>query len=284
MRETVTPKNPNSETQRIQRVIIGTVGKAYARMKAITDHSFEGYTNGAQCMNRFRKLNANRLRAHIASELAKGTDMSSIYDLNKAGLALNNYIMSEGSLPLVKTSLDYRRGLITQIPYDTENLPTYQDVANSLGLKRGDQLTVIILDGDFNTGKGFIFQYARIILSPYVNGSSAAFNTPFITITGGKAYLNAPNPRNQGVEKLTFGVSPDDTLLMTLSNNNVPFAGCIIASRKVNNDWLRSNSELVMDSSNSLAAGFEVSLYDAIHEENTISLENNTLYLNNATD
>ena len=53
-RELVTPKNPKTDLQTIQRVIAAQVGKSYQKFKDICDHSFEGVTNGAQCMNRFR--------------------------------------------------------------------------------------------------------------------------------------------------------------------------------------------------------------------------------------
>ena len=40
-------KNPKTTGQMIQRMLFGTVAAAYARMKSITDHSFEGVQYGA---------------------------------------------------------------------------------------------------------------------------------------------------------------------------------------------------------------------------------------------
>ena len=63
MREIVTPKNPKTTAQLIQRTLMATVQKAYGQMKEITDHSFEGIAAGQATMARFLKVNANALRA-----------------------------------------------------------------------------------------------------------------------------------------------------------------------------------------------------------------------------
>ena len=54
-REIVTPKNPKTNAQTIQRVIALQVSKTYTKFKDICDHAYEGYTMGAQCANQFRK-------------------------------------------------------------------------------------------------------------------------------------------------------------------------------------------------------------------------------------
>ena len=41
-REVVSPSNPKTQAQNIQRIVMSTVGAAYSVMKAICDHSFEG--------------------------------------------------------------------------------------------------------------------------------------------------------------------------------------------------------------------------------------------------
>lgn len=288
MRETVTPKNPQTELQKIQRAVIGTVGKAYSTMKMICDHSFEGYANGAQCMNRFRSLNANRLRAATANLIDEGMDMAAIYDFNSAKLALNDYVVSEGSLNPVRTALivDPRgNNLQTIIPIETDDdpgpvvIPTYADVCEKLGLKRGDQLTICFIYNDQYTEKGFNFTYARIILSPVLNGDLAPMNTPFIN---GDGLINAANPRNEGVSKLVIGTNGLLTFSLISSIGNIQ-AGCIIASRKVNNTWLRSYAVMATNDNSSLDLK-KVSLLEAINKSNNINIENNTLYLNNATD
>ena len=46
VREVVSPKNPKTDAQTTQRVLVKAVGKTYAEMKEICDHSFEGYGTG----------------------------------------------------------------------------------------------------------------------------------------------------------------------------------------------------------------------------------------------
>ena len=41
MREVVTPKNPKTTKQMIQRILMNTIMQAYSAMKEICDHSFE---------------------------------------------------------------------------------------------------------------------------------------------------------------------------------------------------------------------------------------------------
>ena len=51
MREVVTPTNPKTEKQIIQRIIMHTVMQAYSKMKDICDHSFEGLKKGQPTMS-----------------------------------------------------------------------------------------------------------------------------------------------------------------------------------------------------------------------------------------
>ena len=108
MREIVTPKNPQTDAQLIQRVIMATVMKAYGAMKEITDHSFEGYTAGQQTMGRFQSLNAKALRTRIEDEIHQGYDLGSIFAFSKlsdARFVPGDYIISAGSLPTVAAAI-----------------------------------------------------------------------------------------------------------------------------------------------------------------------------------
>ena len=50
-------KNPKTSAQTLQRVLVKVVAFAYAMLKAICNHSFEGFSNGFDCMNKFKKVN-----------------------------------------------------------------------------------------------------------------------------------------------------------------------------------------------------------------------------------
>lgn len=64
------PKNPKTNAQLYQRAIMATVLRAYSAGKVIFDHAFEGKQVGAQNQRTFLSLNAKRLRAAIAADIA----------------------------------------------------------------------------------------------------------------------------------------------------------------------------------------------------------------------
>lgn len=63
------PRNPKTPAQLYQRAIMATVVKAYQAGKAIFDHSFQGYSVGAQCQQQFLRLNAKMLRGLVATDI-----------------------------------------------------------------------------------------------------------------------------------------------------------------------------------------------------------------------
>ena len=63
------PRNPRSDAQLFQRAIMATTVQAYTAGKAIFDHSFQGYSVGAQNQREFLKRNAKMLRELIATDI-----------------------------------------------------------------------------------------------------------------------------------------------------------------------------------------------------------------------
>lgn len=95
------PSNPNSQRQQVQRMIVATANAAYANMRAICDHSFEGVSVGLKSMSRFISLNARKLRSSIDTMRDGSLDSASMSFNFKSNpnLLVNPYIMSRGSLP-----------------------------------------------------------------------------------------------------------------------------------------------------------------------------------------
>ena len=60
-----TPKNPKTDGQTLQRILQKAVNKTYSKLKTICNHTFEGYEDGFDCMNRFKTIN------HIQREYLK---------------------------------------------------------------------------------------------------------------------------------------------------------------------------------------------------------------------
>lgn len=63
------PKNPRTNAQLFQRAIMATIVQAYAAGKAIFDHSYQGYSAGAQNQREFIKRNAKLLRDIVAADI-----------------------------------------------------------------------------------------------------------------------------------------------------------------------------------------------------------------------
>lgn len=245
-------KNPRTTPQQIQRLIIASVSRAYSGMKAITNHSFQGYAYGAANMNRFNKLNADLIRNHLASfgadpindEDWTATDYPATYtdpaSVNPNGPAINNWTISEGTLPQVPFESvngiwpdEASQGLRIKIANEGAAL-TYKQVTDALGLQPGDQLTVCAIDHNNS------FHYGRFILSP-IDGDSTASVTD----------SNKFNERNLNI---TPTVS-NGYLVLTLADiaayqprpgeaaNAITAAGLIL-SRKVGDTWQRSTSRM----------------------------------------
>lgn len=95
-------KNPDTEAQQIQRAVLASVSKAYQAGSAIFDHSFEGCGTGAECQNRFQKLNIDWLRSAISADLAANHgDTESVAAVVPRGASYpvpNAWIVSQGTL------------------------------------------------------------------------------------------------------------------------------------------------------------------------------------------
>ena len=63
------PRNPKTQAQLFQRAIMATIVKAYQAGKAIFDHSFQGYSVGANNQRQFMSLNAKMLRQLVATDI-----------------------------------------------------------------------------------------------------------------------------------------------------------------------------------------------------------------------
>lgn len=112
-RKVVTPNDPKSEAQTLQRVIYRAVAMLYAMFKYLCCHSFEGFANGFECMNTFKKLNLNYLRERAVTLQQSGQSLRQFYQFSplKSGKWTPfAAIISQGSLPKVTVSIDAEGG------------------------------------------------------------------------------------------------------------------------------------------------------------------------------
>lgn len=232
-------KNPRTQAQMIQRIMLNTIAQGYSNMKAIVDHSFEGLSAGQASMSYFMQRNLDNLRTKVASEIADGKSLSEIFDfspLKSNVLAVNAYEIAKGTLPAVAV-LPVEDG--RSFAFDC-NANTYEAILQRYGLKRGDQLTFIALV--VGTDGNIKFQFTRVILDPREsNGDEAPLSTAFCADNA----VTKPSTRNEGVfNTLEFS---NNKIVYALSTTFM-MAGAIIVSRKANDgSWLRSNATLVIN-------------------------------------
>lgn len=272
-----TIKNPQTEKQVVQRIILNTIAQAYSRMSAITDHSFEGKTTAQDNMSAFMKRNMNEMRTRISNEVASGSTFDEIYDFAPIGssiFAYNPLVISMGALPKVPVqSVTAGTGALT----GAIAANTYQGVIDAFNLQRGDQLTFVCIVEDARFNK--YFHFARVILDPTdADGTKLPLSTEFIT---GSA-INKPSPKNEGsFAVLSYSASG---ITFSVGNSEVMAAAVIVSREKSDGTWARSEASLVLDDNTIEEHGDSISLQNAIDNfyENGIGLDN-AKFLNNAT-
>lgn len=266
-------KNPKTQSQMVQRIILNTISQAYSRMVEIVDHSFEGVAPGLASMAYFNSKNMDALRNKIKNAMAAGEsydDIVAFSPLNSAAFCPNSFLISKGSLPEIVA--EYVLGAAAGISGIAEN--TYQAIIDAYGLQRGDQLTFITLNGSYQQGTEFHF--ARVILDP-INAdlSPADLSTPFIV--GGA--INKPNGRNEGeFSTLAFA---DQQVQFSMTSKNLVGCAVIVSRKNADGVWLRSRASINAYDNN--IVGFYPSLQeclDALEDDGLAVL--NQRYLNNA--
>lgn len=260
-------KNPQTDAQMIQRILLNTIAQAYSKMSAIVDHSFEGIPAGQKSMSFFMKRNLDALRNKLAEVGDLDASEPNVSPINSNILAINDYEIAKGSLPECTPREVSGTGVFTGI---TTN--TYKAVIDKYGLQRGDQLTFIVID---ENARGIAsFKYARVILDPRnENGTEAALTSAFITAGA----INLPNPKNE-TNGVLFALESNEFIF---NSADLCLGGAMIASRqKEDGTWLRSNSTLVA----SLDGGMtEWNMQQALDDFKAGQLQViNPKYLNNA--
>lgn len=141
------PKNPKTEAQLYQRAIMATVVKAYQAGKAIFDHSFEGFSVGAQCQRQFMSLNAKMLRQLVATDIntpiATNSQKARVVAPGVSVPVANPFIISRGSYQQNLFTFN-SAGVSYKLP-DPADAETVAQYAARVGLIAGDIYTFIVL-------------------------------------------------------------------------------------------------------------------------------------------
>ena len=235
------PKNPKTEAQSLQRVLLKAVNKTYSMLKGICDHSFEDYDNSFDCMNKFKRVNLKYLREHTAFLLETGQGLDGFYQftpLQSEKWTPFAAIISEGHLPVVSVGIDAAGG---HKAYVGSPGRTYADFVEAWGLQRGDLVTFVTVqkcEGIYET------EIARLVLNPSnADGSGAPMSTEIVNSEG---VFPCPDRKDQ-LNFSTFEFDTDHFNFVLGRGGDVVAAGIIISREGMSGNWFRSNCQLVLN-------------------------------------
>lgn len=222
-------KNPRSEGQMRQRMLMTSIGAAYKYLKAIADHSFEGKTYGQACMSEFMRVNLKKYK-----DSAKQSNAAIAFNAYQDG-EINPlaYILSAGSLPDVPFKINAQKQI--EISVDAKSASTAEEVYSALGIRANDMLTFVWVVGQSSLKNG-VFMYTPntlniVRLKANVAGAIANPHDAF-TIES----------NHNGLD-INISISGGKLVLASTQAN---FGG-VILSRQQDSSWLRSNCVLAGD-------------------------------------
>ena len=222
-------KNPRTESQMRQRMLMTTVGAAYKMLKSIADHSFEGYSSGMQCMRQFNSRNLNRFKQAAA---AKGSVAFNEYkdgDINPLP-----FILASGSLPGFTYKLDATSNLEIVGKKEGEDFTTAEGIYSALGVQRNDLITFCTVIGEGSTTNG-VYSY-----------KAESFNIV-------RLYCDKSGAVSKPADAFTISTNNDQASItmstaanaITIKTGEADF-GAVIQSRKNDNGWLRSDAVMIV--------------------------------------
>lgn len=222
-------KNPRTESQMRQRMLMTTVGAAYKMLKSIADHSFEGYSSGMQCMRQFNSRNLNRFKQAAA---AKGSVAFNEYkdgDINPLP-----FILASGSLPGFTYKLDDTSNLEIVGEKEGADFTTAEGIYAALGVQRNDLITFCTVIGEGSTSNG-VYSY-----------KAERFNIV-------RLYCDKSGSVAKPADAFTISTNNDQaSISMSTSSNAITIKtgaadfGAVIQSRKNDSGWLRSDAVMVV--------------------------------------
>lgn len=234
-------KNPRTQAQMIQRMVMATASAAYAQMKQIVDHSFEGVTYGQMNMSEFIRVNAKAIKESALDPANAKFSFNPYRDRNLYG---GEYIMSSGTasqIPDGMTRATAGDADKTEVSFGNRAAAAGNLTADALygylGISVGDMCTICLIAKNDTDASG-IFAFVR--LKAKASGNVALTQANYTT------YFDVES--NLPLTFLSVGDGTIDFRLATpgtVENGEVEF--CAIHSLKSNNGWLRSSAVMALN-------------------------------------
>lgn len=223
-------KNPRTEAQMRQRMLMTTIGAAYKTLRSIADHSFEGYSSGMQCMRQFNSRNLNRFKQAAA---AKGSVAFNEYkdgDINPLP-----FILASGSLPGFAFKFDKTSKLEIVGEKESAGFTTAEGIYAALGVQRNDLITFCTVIGESTTLNGvYSYKAERFNIVRLYCDKSGAVSKP------ADAFTISTNNDQASVSMSTAANA------ITIKTGEADF-GAVIQSRKNDSGWLRSDAVMIVN-------------------------------------
>lgn len=240
-------KNPKTLQQQMQRTIMRTSVEAYKVIKEICDHSWEGVAYGANSYAEFQKQNMAMLRRLAA---AGGENTKSFLPSGFNGLVAMPWVLSKGSISWngaqsVSFSGDLTFNLGELSAQDISDI-TYQQLADLLGAKEGDQITLIAFKKRADIDESSCLEP---IISRLILYSSSGQMDESVFSANGKI-ING-NVLNENTDAFTFSYQTGHLLCKIPSTQQSQFvavgAAIICSRRAADGSWLRSSATMVVN-------------------------------------
>lgn len=223
-------KNPRTESQMRQRMLMTTIGAAFKTLKSIADHSFEGYSSGMQCMRQFNSRNLNRFKQAAA---AKGSVAFNKYkdgDINPLP-----FIIASGSLPGFSFKFDETSNLEIVGEKEDADFTTAEGIYDALGVQRNDLITFCTVIGEGTTLNGvYSYKAERFNIVRLYCDKSGTVAKP------ADAFTISTNNDQASVSMSTAANA------ITIKTGEADF-GAVIQSRKNDSGWLRSDAVMIVN-------------------------------------
>lgn len=232
------PTNPRTLRQQAQRMFMATASAAYAGMKAIVNHSFEGIAYNSPSMAEFCRLNAIAIRENGIA--GNGFAMNPYRD---RALRPGSYVMAQGSLAQVDNS--YAGFSVNEGPSgggsDAQLIlgvnmasPTTHKLLALTGGKVNDMLTACYIYDESSAGD-YKFAFVRLIIKTDDNDTITAANLAS-KLTIETNVVGAVAGINDGIIGVAFDAP----------NVDDGCCKCVIASALENEAWKRSNAVMTV--------------------------------------
>lgn len=222
-------KNPRTESQMRQRMLMTTVGAAYKMLKSIADHSFEGYSSGMQCMRQFNSRNLNRFKQAAAAKGSVAFNQYKDGDINPLP-----FILASGSLPGFTYKLDATSNLEIVGEKEGADFATAEGIYAALGVQRNDLITFCTVIGEGATSNGvYTYKAERFNIVRLYCDKSGTVAKPADAFT-----ISTNN------DQASISMSTADNAI-TIKTGATDF-GAVIQSRKNDSGWLRSDAVMIV--------------------------------------